>query len=168
MRRKGSGPCRGDPRRRAIRPSATCPHRISTTAALDPKRKSVPSPQYRPYGSTSLAGRLKLCLRARWCRGRRASASVAGVDDKIDTWSPDFATSLEEACGPHRLVLLIYDMQVGICLQVSCGPAITRGHRPRRVLIHRRHARGFLQELVARCRLGGKQPLPATRQRSIP
>jgi nicotinamidase-related amidase len=35
------------------------------------------------------------------------------------------ATSLEEACDPGRLALLIYDMQVGICQQVSCGPAIT-------------------------------------------
>ena len=29
------------------------------------------------------------------------------------------ATSLEEACDPHRLALLIYDMQVGICQQVG-------------------------------------------------
>jgi nicotinamidase-related amidase len=35
------------------------------------------------------------------------------------------AASLEEACDPGRLALLIYDMQVGICQQVSCGPAIT-------------------------------------------
>jgi biuret amidohydrolase len=35
------------------------------------------------------------------------------------------ATSLEEACDPRRLALLIYDMQVGICQQVSCGPPIT-------------------------------------------
>ena len=35
------------------------------------------------------------------------------------------AGSLEEACDPGRLALLIYDMQVGICQQVSCGPAIT-------------------------------------------
>jgi hypothetical protein len=31
------------------------------------------------------------------------------------------AASLEEACYPRRLALLIYDMQVGICQQVSCG-----------------------------------------------
>jgi nicotinamidase-related amidase len=34
-------------------------------------------------------------------------------------------TSLKEACDRRRLALLIYDMQVGICEQVSCGPAIT-------------------------------------------
>jgi biuret amidohydrolase len=35
------------------------------------------------------------------------------------------AGSLEGACDPRRLALLIYDMQVGICHQVPCGPAIT-------------------------------------------
>jgi biuret amidohydrolase len=35
------------------------------------------------------------------------------------------ATSLEDVCHPKRLALLIYDMQVGICQQVACGPAIT-------------------------------------------
>jgi biuret amidohydrolase len=39
------------------------------------------------------------------------------------------AISLEEACGRGRLALLIYDMQVGICSQVSCGPAITEACR---------------------------------------
>lgn len=34
-------------------------------------------------------------------------------------------TSLAEACVPSRMALLIYDMQVGICRQVSCGPSIT-------------------------------------------
>jgi biuret amidohydrolase len=36
------------------------------------------------------------------------------------------AASLEEACDPKRLALLIYDMQVGICRQVPCGPTITQ------------------------------------------
>lgn len=35
------------------------------------------------------------------------------------------ATSLEEACAPGKLALLVYDMQIGICRQVSCGPTIT-------------------------------------------
>jgi nicotinamidase-related amidase len=34
-------------------------------------------------------------------------------------------TSLAEACDPRRMALLIYDMQVGICRQVPCGPSIS-------------------------------------------
>ncbi len=34
-------------------------------------------------------------------------------------------TSLEEACNPARMALLIYDMQVGICRQLPCGPSIS-------------------------------------------
>lgn len=33
--------------------------------------------------------------------------------------------TLAEACDPRRTALLIYDMQVGICRQVPCGPTIT-------------------------------------------
>jgi biuret amidohydrolase len=64
------------------------------------------------------------------CRKLRNIGSAAGrpadggVDDAIDPPLP-IATSLEEVCDPRRLALLIYDMQVGICQQVSCGPTIT-------------------------------------------
>ena len=34
--------------------------------------------------------------------------------------------SLAEACDPGRIALLIYDMQVGICQQVSCGRPISQ------------------------------------------
>ena len=38
----------------------------------------------------------------------------------------DVARSLEDACDPRRLALLVYDMQVGIMGQIADGPAIVR------------------------------------------
>ena len=61
------------------------------------------------------------------------------------------ATSLEEACDPCRLALLIYDMQVGICQQVSCGPPITAACR----------------RLRDRCRAAGV-PVAYSRHLSLP
>jgi nicotinamidase-related amidase len=61
------------------------------------------------------------------------------------------ATSLEEACDPRRLALLIYDMQVGICQQVSCGPPITEACR----------------RLLDRCRAAGV-PVAYSRHLSLP
>ena len=61
------------------------------------------------------------------------------------------ATSLEEACDPRRLALLIYDMQVGICQQVSCGPAITEA----------------CKRLRDRCRAAGV-PVACSRHLSLP
>jgi nicotinamidase-related amidase len=61
------------------------------------------------------------------------------------------AISLEEACDPRRLALLIYDMQVGICQQVSCGPAITEACR----------------RLRDRCRAAGV-PVAYSRHLSLP
>jgi biuret amidohydrolase len=61
------------------------------------------------------------------------------------------ATSLEEACDPRRLALLIYDMQVGICQQVSCGPPITEACR----------------RLRDRCRAAGV-PVAYSRHLSLP
>jgi biuret amidohydrolase len=61
------------------------------------------------------------------------------------------AASLEEACYPRRLALLIYDMQVGICQQVSCGPAITEA----------------CKRLRDRCRAAGV-PVAYSRHLSLP
>jgi isochorismate hydrolase len=61
------------------------------------------------------------------------------------------ATSLEEACDSRRLALLIYDMQVGICQQVSCGSAITEACR----------------RLRDRCRAAGV-PVAYSRHLSLP
>jgi nicotinamidase-related amidase len=38
----------------------------------------------------------------------------------------DVPRSLEDACDPRRLALLVYDMQVGIMGQIADGPAIVR------------------------------------------
>lgn len=38
----------------------------------------------------------------------------------------DVPQSLDDACDPRRLALLVYDMQVGIMGQVADGPAIVR------------------------------------------
>jgi nicotinamidase-related amidase len=61
------------------------------------------------------------------------------------------ATALKEACDPHRLALPIYDMQVGICQQVSCGPAITEA----------------CKRLRDRCRAAGV-PVAYSRHLSLP
>jgi nicotinamidase-related amidase len=61
------------------------------------------------------------------------------------------AASLEEACDPKRLALLIYDMQVGICRQLSCGPTITEACR----------------RLRDRCRAAGV-PVDYSRHLSLP
>ena len=39
----------------------------------------------------------------------------------------DIPRTLEEACDPRRLALIVYDMQVGILRQISDGPAIVAG-----------------------------------------
>src|ERR1700722_7731252 len=61
------------------------------------------------------------------------------------------ATSLKEACDPRRLARLIYDMQVGICQQVPCGPAITEA----------------CKRLRDRCRAAGV-PVAYSRHLSLP
>ena len=38
----------------------------------------------------------------------------------------DVAQSLEDACDPRRLALLVYDMQVGILGQIADGAGVTR------------------------------------------
>ena len=37
----------------------------------------------------------------------------------------DIPRTVEEACDPRRMVLLVYDMQVGIAGQLPHGPEIT-------------------------------------------
>jgi biuret amidohydrolase len=37
----------------------------------------------------------------------------------------DIPRTLEEACDPRRMVLLVYDMQVGIASQLPHGPEVT-------------------------------------------
>ena len=37
--------------------------------------------------------------------------------------------TLEEACHPERLALLVYDMQIGILGQIEDGESVTRGVR---------------------------------------
>ena len=36
----------------------------------------------------------------------------------------DIPRTLEDACDPRRLALIVYDMQVGILRQISNGPEI--------------------------------------------
>jgi nicotinamidase-related amidase len=66
-----------------------------------------------------------------------------------DPWAANF--HLAEACNPRRLALLIYDMQVGICQQISCGPAITEA----------------CKRLRDRCRAAGV-PIAYSRHLSLP
>ena len=37
----------------------------------------------------------------------------------------DIPTTLEEACDPRRMALLVYDMQVGIISQIKNGSQVT-------------------------------------------
>ena len=37
----------------------------------------------------------------------------------------DIPRTMEEACDPRRMVLLVYDMQVGIANQLPHGPEVT-------------------------------------------
>jgi hypothetical protein len=37
----------------------------------------------------------------------------------------DVPRTLEEACDPRRMALLVYDMQVGIVSQLTHGPEVT-------------------------------------------
>ncbi|HJX80411.1 MAG TPA: hypothetical protein VJ248_00080, partial [Candidatus Udaeobacter sp.] len=47
--------------------------------------------------------------------------------------------TLEEVCDPQRVVLLVYDMQVGILSQIKNGDEVTR--RVHKVLTAARNAR---------------------------
>ncbi|HEY6711098.1 MAG TPA: hypothetical protein VI055_02415 [Rubrobacter sp.] len=37
----------------------------------------------------------------------------------------DIPRTMEEACDPRRMVLLVYDMQLGIASQLPHGPEVT-------------------------------------------
>jgi isochorismate hydrolase len=37
----------------------------------------------------------------------------------------DIPRTIEEACDPRRMALLVYDMQVGIVSQLTHGPEVT-------------------------------------------
>jgi biuret amidohydrolase len=41
------------------------------------------------------------------------------------TFEPDIPRTLEEAFDPRRMVLPVYDMQVGIASQLTHGPEVT-------------------------------------------
>jgi nicotinamidase-related amidase len=71
---------------------------------------------------------------------RCSDASGACKDPPVERVDGlEIAQTLEDACDPDRLALLVYDMQVGILRQIEDGEAVTR--RVREVLDAARAAR---------------------------